>query len=160
MPIRISALSLGDGTQIVTVSPGEMAQEFRFSFAASYVEMKNGYVLVWPDHFAEPEKIIDPAWAQDTAGNKVKTCFEVDGDALIQHVDKSVNGAPVVALGSGYCAGKVRAAGLPGWLLKGACVGVGSVATHAANTGRCVAIRAVGPRYDAPNLAFPYVIRC
>lgn len=153
-------LSLGVGTQTVTVSPDEMAQEFRFSFAGSCLEMKDGYVLVRPDQFAEPEKIIDPAWAQDTAGNKVKTFFEVDGDTLIQHVDKSVNGVPVVALGSGYCAGKVRAAGLSGWLLKGACVGVGSVATHAANTGRCVAIRAVGPRYDAPNLAFPYVIRC
>ena len=96
-----------DGTQIATVSLGEVAQEFRFSFAGSYLEMKDGYVLVRPDQFAEPEKIIDPAWVQDTAGNEVNTFFEVDGDTLIQHVDKSVNGAPVVALGSGYCAGKV-----------------------------------------------------
>ena len=78
------------------------------------------------------------------------------GQGLIFSKDET----SLVALGSGYCAGKVRAAGLPGWLLKGACVGVGSVATHAANTGRCFAIRAVGPRYDAPNLAFPYATRC
>lgn len=144
--------------------------------------------MVRSEKYGEPEKIIDPAWAEDIEGNPVETSFETDGDVLIQKIGKSPNGAVViadpyirdvhhngkkigqelvfskdetsaVAMSASYCAGKVRGLGFAGWLTKGACAGAALVAGHATNTGRCFAIRAIGGKYS-PNIVFPYATQC
>lgn len=177
-----------DGRQIITLSPGDHDQEFRFNFEGAFLEEKDGYILVRPEQFEEPYQIIDPAWAQDTNGEKVDTHYEIVGDTLVQHVNASATGTPVVAdpyirdvygwgkktgqelvftkdetsmvaIGASYCTGKVTGMGLGPWIVKGACAGASAVATHAANTGRCFTIRALGGKYS-PNIVFPYATRC
>ncbi|MDO5032079.1 hypothetical protein [Corynebacterium sp.] len=177
-----------DGKQIVTISPGESEQEFRFDFGGKFLEEKEGYILVRNEQFEDPYQIIDPAWAEDINGNKIETRYEIEGDTLVQHINASITGDLIVAdpyirdvygwgkkigqelvfskdetslaaIGTSYCAGKIRGAGLVSWIAKGACAGAAAVAAHATNTGRCLAIRALGGKYT-PNIVFPYATRC
>lgn len=187
--IKTKLIQRKDGIQLVSISDGDAPLELSFEFSDSFLEkLPSGHILVRPAEGEEPSAYIEPAWAADVDGNEVNTYFSIDGDKIIQHISSSPAGKPVIsdpyirdvhgwgkkigqelvfskdetsgiAIGSAYCAGRVRGAGLATWLAKGACASAAAVASHATNTGRCLTIRALGGKYS-PNIVFPYATRC
>lgn len=131
--------------QMIAALNADDWSEVGYQFEGKHLMLaKNGYVLIFESLGQDPLYVIDPPWAQDSAGNSVRTGYRVEGDTLVQWVDMPEGNLDVYA--DPYLRNSVVFGNYP---TSDLVLTRAETATIAASGGLCAIIR-----------AYPFAVAC